>query len=200
MEAPQQEKKSDHFFKEILKASLIAIIIVVPIRFYVAQPFVVSGASMDPTFESGHYLIVDQISYRFNEPERGEVVIFKFPEDPSKFFIKRIIGLPGEGVVARRGAVSIFNPLNPDGLELSETYLTPSNTTSDSFSIELGEDEYFVMGDNRRASSDSRIWGPLPRELIVGRAFLRALPVTQIGVLPGDFSELFTPLPIEIQN
>lgn len=199
-EVPQKEKKEDNFFKEILKASLIAIIIVVPIRFYVAQPFVVSGASMDPTFATGHYLIVDQLSYRFNEPKRGEVVIFKYPEDPSKFFIKRIIGLPNETIAVRDGKIFIFNPLNPNGLELSETYLSKSNKTFDTFSRELGGGEYFVMGDNRRASSDSRIWGPLPRDLIVGRAIFRVLPITKVDVLPGDFSDEYKALPIEIRN
>ena len=200
MEVPQQEKKKDHFFKEILKASLIAIIIVVPIRFYVAQPYVVSGASMDPTFETGHYIIVDQLSYHFNEPKRGEVIVFKFPEDPKKSFIKRIIGLPHEMVEIRRGTVSIYNHLNPDGLTLDESYLADTNKTHDTLTFELGESEYFVMGDNRRASSDSRIWGALPKDLILGRAFFRALPVTKIDVLPGDYSEQFEPLPIEIRK
>ena len=95
----EDQPKDQNFFKEILKASLIALIIVVPVRFFVAQPYIVAGASMDTTFENGHYIIVDQLTYRFEEPQRGDVVVFKYPQDPSKYFIKRIIGLPGEAVV-----------------------------------------------------------------------------------------------------
>ena len=183
-----QEKK-ENFLIEIIKASIIAIIIVVPIRFYIAQPFIVSGASMNPTFESGHYLIVDQLNYRFNEPERGEVVIFKFPKDLRKFFIKRIIGLPGETVQAKLGVITITNIMNPDGFVLDEPYVDTRNQTFDSYLITLAPDEYLVLGDNRRGSSDSRIWGPLKEDLLIGRAFLRLLPVSAVSKLPGDYSD-----------
>lgn len=187
MDIPQEKK--ENFLVEIIKASVIAILIVVPIRFYIAQPFIVSGASMDPTFESGHYLIVDQISYRFNEPKRGEVIIFRFPEDTKKFFIKRIIGLPGETIKAQRGRITITNIKNPDGFALEEPYVDTRNQTVDSYSITLAPDEYLVLGDNRRGSSDSRIWGPLKGDLLVGRAFLRLLPISDFGTLPGDNSD-----------
>jgi signal peptidase I len=183
--------KEENFFKEILKASLIALIIVVPIRVYIAQPFIVQGASMDPTFETGNYLIIDQVSYRFNSPERGDVVVFKYPEDPSKFFIKRIIGLPGETIAANSGDITVFNEMYPKGRVLSEPYLDSSRLSDDAFVSSLTTDEYFVMGDNRRASSDSRFWGPLKKELIVGQAFLRIFPITNIGVLPGDYSGVY---------
>lgn len=189
MEAPQE--KGENFFTEILKASLIAILIVVPIRFYVAQPFVVSGASMDSTFESGHYLIIDQISYRLNKPERGEVVVFRFPDDTKKFFIKRVIGLPGETIVSQTGVITIKNIENPDGFVLEEPYVLDRNQLRDSYSITLAPDEYFVLGDNRRGSSDSRVWGPLKKNLLVGRAFLRLLPTSELGTFPGDHSRLY---------
>lgn len=189
MEASKE--KEEHFFKEILKASLIALIIVVPIRLYIAQPFIVSGASMDPTFATGHYLIVDQLTYRFEDPKRGEVIVFKFPQDTSKFFIKRIIGLPNETISMNNGNIRIKNDKHPNGIILEEPYVTIENKTRDSFSTTLKEDEYFVMGDNRRASSDSRIWGPLEEELIVGRAFLRILPVSQSSILPGNYDNIF---------
>ena len=179
--------KEENFFKEILKASLIALIIVIPIRFYVAQPFIVSGASMSPTFESGHYLVVDQLSYRFREPDRGEVIIFKYPRDTSKFFIKRIVGLPGETLTLKARVLTITNSTNPDGFVFEEPYIAEANRVSGTFSVELNDNEYFVMGDNRGQSSDSRVWGPLQKDLIVGRAFLRIFPVKQADVLPGKY-------------
>ena len=179
------QKKEENFFKEILKASVIALIIVIPIRFYVAQPFIVSGASMSPTFESGNYLVVDQLSYRFEEPQRGDVVIFKYPRDTSKFFIKRIIGLPGETLILKNGILTIANSTHPNGFTFEEPYIAKKGQVSGTFSVTLDGNEYFVMGDNRNQSSDSRIWGPLQKDLIVGRAFLRLFPIRQVNVLPG---------------
>lgn len=180
------QKKNENFGLEILKIVLFAIIIVTPIRIFIAQPFVVSGASMDHSFANGQYLIVDQLSYRFDEPERGDVVIFRFPLEPSKFFIKRIIGLPEETVVLQGKKAIIINEENPEGLVLNETYLSPENVNASSLSTPLGEEEYFVMGDNRKESSDSRSWGPLGKEYIVGQAFLRLFPITKFDILPGQ--------------
>lgn len=168
------DKNSAHFWKELLKLILLALVIVVPFRLYIAQPFIVDGASMDPTFEDGEYLIVDELSYRFKEPERGEVLIFKYPKDPSKYFIKRIIGLPGEKVSLTDGEVVIFSDERPEGFALSEPYVTLEKIENGSFS--LGDGEYFVMGDNRLQSADSRLWGGVPRENIVGRPILRFIP------------------------
>lgn len=179
------EPQRENFFKEIFKFSLIALLIVVPVRLFIAQPFIVSGASMDPTFDSGQYLIIDQLSYRFNEPKRGEVIIFRYPKDPTKFFIKRIIGLPNETVEIQGTAIIIANESNPNGFELTEPYLAAANVKRDSLEILLSEDEYFVMGDNRRASSDSRIWGPLEEGFIIGRAFVRLFPIRKTSLFPG---------------
>lgn len=150
---------------------------------YIAQPFIVSGSSMEPTFENGQYLIVDELTYRFENPQRGDVIIFRFPQDTKKFFIKRIIGLPGETVLIEGSHITIENEEHPDGFVLNEAYLTKE--THSTIRLKLTADEYFVMGDNRPASSDSRIWGPLPRDLIIGRAFLRLLPVPTLSVFPG---------------
>lgn len=171
------------FLSELFRFALITLFIVLPIRVYIAQPFIVSGSSMDPTFENGEYLIVDELTYRLEDPARGDVIIFRFPQDTSKFFIKRIIGLPGETVDLDGGTVTIINEAHPEGLVLDENYL--SHQTFSTMRVTLQDDEYFVMGDNRPASSDSRVWGPLPEELIIGRAFLRLLPVTRASVLPG---------------
>lgn len=178
------EEQKDTFFTELLKFALIAAVIVIPIRMFVAQPFIVSGASMDPTFATGQYLIVDELTYHFEAPTRGQVVIFKYPKDPSQFFIKRIIGLPGETVHIIGGAVSITRA---DGttVALDESYVKNLGNGND-MNKKLAAGEYFVMGDNRPESSDSRSWGVLPEKNIVGRAFLRLLPLEKINVFPGS--------------
>jgi signal peptidase I len=186
MHAPDEQGQGS-FFKDILKFGLIALVIVIPIRLYIAQPFIVSGASMHPTFDSGEYLIVDQLTYQFiEEPERGEVIVFRFPRDPSKYFIKRVVGLPGETIELREDKVLVSNEEHPDGFKLDEPYVDPE-TTYRSMTVELDAGEYFVLGDNRQASADSRTWGPLNSELIIGRAFLRLLPLNETGVLPGNY-------------
>ncbi|PIT96710.1 signal peptidase I [Candidatus Campbellbacteria bacterium CG10_big_fil_rev_8_21_14_0_10_35_52] len=177
------EPKKENLLKEVLKFSLVAILIVAPIRIYIAQPFIVSGSSMEPTFQTKQYLIVDQISYRFEKPKRGEVVIFKYPNNRSIFFIKRIIGLPGETIEMIDGKVFIKNNALPEGFIVKEPYI--NEKTDDLFTIVLGSDEYFVMGDNRMHSSDSRVWGPLDEKFIVGKAFLRLFPLNKIGIKPG---------------
>lgn len=168
---------------EVVKFAVLAALIVLPVRVFIAQPFIVKGESMDPTFEDGEYLIVDEISYYAGDPERGAVVIFKYPKDPSKYFIKRIIGLPGDTVVIEGGKVMIQTAENRVGFTLSEPYI--ENASSENKTVTLRDGEYFVMGDNRRNSLDSRAWGPLPRENIVGRAILRLFPPNEIAVFPG---------------
>ncbi|KKQ77528.1 MAG: signal peptidase I [Candidatus Zambryskibacteria bacterium RIFCSPLOWO2_01_FULL_39_39] len=172
---------------EFIRYAIIALLIVVPFRIFIAQPYVVSGSSMDPTFKDADYLIVDQISKRFEEPERGSVIIIRYPKDPSKFFIKRLIGFPGETVEIKKGRVYIENvskeSASNETFLLDEPYVTYSK--QEDFSAKLGEDEYFVMGDNRAGSSDSRIWGTLPKKYIIGRPIVRLLPLGKISVWPG---------------
>ncbi len=148
-----EEKKNS--FWDFVKFTVIAVLIVVPVRMWVAQPFIVYGASMSPTFKNGDYLIVDELSYHVRSPQRDEVVVFRYPLDPSKFFIKRVIGLPGETMMMNRGEIT------------------------------LKKNEYFVEGDNRGASSDSRRWGPVDEKLIVGRALVRLWPFDKVEILPG---------------
>lgn len=177
---PQGKKNS---FLELLRFAIITIIIVIPIRMFIAQPFIVNGESMFPTFNNGDYLIVDELSYRNNNPERGEVVVFRFPKDKKRFLIKRVIGLPGEELRINGNTITI---LQPDGatFTLDESY---TNGIFSSYgSWDLGEDEYFVMGDNRNASSDSRAWGVLKRDNIVGKTFLRLFPLSGIDYRPGE--------------
>ena len=181
-EKPQSIKQS---FWELVRFAVIALVIVIPIRVFIAEPFVVSGSSMIPTFENANYLIVDKISYKLNDPKRDDVVIFKYPNDQTKFFIKRIIGLPNETIDIKVKKVPISSEKYKDGFALDEPYV--KNISDNTIHLELKNDEYFVMGDNRSGSSDSRYWGAVKRDLLVGRAFLRLLPINKISVLPGDY-------------
>lgn len=178
-------KKKDESGWELVRFAVVALLVMVPIRIFIIQPFIVSGSSMVPTFEDGNYLIVDEISYKLTEPKRYDVVIFRYPNDPKKFFIKRIVGLPNETVDIKGSAVFITNKENPDGFELEQPYV--KNISENNLERELGEGEYFVMGDNRSASSDSRYWGPLPKENLVGRALVRLWPLKNIDVFPGKY-------------
>lgn len=175
---------------EYAKFIITVAIIVVPVRLFVAQPFIVQGASMIPTFHNADYLIVDELNYEVREPKRGDVVIFRYPHDPSKFYIKRIIGLPSEKIRIENNKVIIARGDNPSGTKiLDEKYLSGSalNFNGD-LSASLAANEYFVMGDNRGQSSDSRSWGPLNRKFIVGKAWLRLWPINKIEYLPGGFN------------
>lgn len=172
---------------DLIRFAIIALLIVIPIRMFIAQPFVVSGESMFPTFHNGEYLIVDELSYIIGTPERGEVIIFRYPNDTKRFFIKRIIGLPNEEINIKNGIITIINKENPNGFKLEEPYIDEKFDTTDSFKTK--DEEYFVLGDNRNRSSDSRVWGVLPSKLIIGRAFLRLLPINNISYLPGYYKE-----------
>ena len=175
------------FIWDFLKVILVALVIILPIRYFIFQPFIVSGSSMVPNFQNGQYLIIDELSYRFHNPARGDVLVLKYPKDPKQYFIKRVIGLPGEKVGIDNGQVTIYNSDHPHGFVLDESYLPsqglsfPHNSTivGGKHIITLASNEYFMMGDNRLASSDSRDWGPLTRDGIVGKVFIRALPLSQ---------------------
>ncbi len=181
---------------------ILALALALFIRFFVAAPYVVSGASMEYTFDNWDYLITDRLSYRLTEPARGDVVVFCLPgsgecslaqrivnkewQSP-RTLIKRVIGLPGETVSVSGGEVRIINAEHPEGFVLDEPYLTPENIGGPSgTNTTLGSGEYFVMGDNRRVSSDSRVWGVLPRENILGHVLVRLFPLSHIGIFPGD--------------
>ncbi len=173
---------------EVLEVALVALGAVFLIRAYLVQPFLVSGASMFPTFHDKDYLLVDEISYHFRDPKRGEVIVFRYPNDESTFFIKRIIGLPGDTVSFEAGKVKIVNAEHPGGMILEESYLpkgivtNPRPGSETTFVVKDGE--YAVFGDNRSYSYDSRDWGVLKEKEIIGLVRLRLWPV-------GDF-QIFT--------
>ena len=169
------------FVWETIKVVVISLAIILPIRYYLVQPFFVKGASMESSFEDGDYLLVDEISYRFSEPARGDVIIFRYPGDRSQFYIKRIIGLPDETIETKDNEVIIYNTDNPDGFVLSENYLDLDQKTLGNMLMRLDDNEYFVLGDNRLHSSDSRRWGPVNKTLITGKAFLRAWPFNKFS-------------------
>lgn len=174
-----------NFFLELIKVVAISLAIIIPIRAYVAQPFYVEGASMEPNFYNKEYLIVDEISYRFSDPERGEVIIFRPPNNYSVYYIKRIIGLPGETVEIINNQIKIYNTENPEGFILDESkYLDEENFTTmeERKYPAISSDEYFVLGDNRQNSMDSRRFGMIKRSNIKGQVFLRALPFNRFTI------------------
>ncbi len=173
---------------ELVRFAVIVIAIVIPIRIFIAQPFIVSGSSMYPTFNNGDYLIVDEISYRFKNPERFDVIIFRYPDNNKKYLIKRVIGLPNETIDIKGNIVTMINKEYPNGLILEQPYV--KNISKDNQRLELKENEYFVLGDNRSASSDSRYWGAVTENLIIGKALLRLLPINSIDLLPGHYQQL----------
>lgn len=167
-----------------MRLALVAAAIALPIRYFVAQPFIVRGASMEPNFHDQEYLVVDELSYFFREPARGEVVVFRYPLNPKEYFIKRVIGLPGETVEIRDGGVWVSREASLEEVRLEEPYLPEDLSMRGGVRFTLGQDEYVVLGDNREFSSDSRNWGVLERKYITGRAVLRAWPIAKLGVLP----------------
>lgn len=171
------------FIWETVKIVIISLIIILPIRYYVIQPFYVKGASMEPNFYDHEYLIINEISYRFEEPTRGDIVVFHYPKSPADFFIKRIIGLPGEKVRIKNNSIVIYNDKNPDGFVLNESeYLEAGTLTNGDLEVYLEEDEYYVLGDNRVSSLDSRSFGPIKRDDIIGKTWLRGWPFDRIKI------------------
>lgn len=179
------------FLWELAKVVILSLAIIVPVRYFLFQPFYVRGASMEPNFYDHEYLIIDEISYGirvpfsdvffpFGNPTRGEIIVFHYPRDPRQFFIKRVIGLPGETVVISQGVVTIYNDVYPEGTILKEPYLDHHTVIVGEVNQTLGALDYFVMGDNRTASLDSRTFGSVKRSLIVGRTILRGWPFNRI--------------------
>ncbi|MCZ2846106.1 MAG: signal peptidase I [Candidatus Bathyarchaeota archaeon] len=170
------------FLYEVIKTTAIIIIVAFLIRYFLIQPFVVEGESMEPNFHNNEYLIIQKVSGYFNKYNRGDVIVFQYPKNPEISYIKRIIGLPGEKIKFDQGEVTIFNSQNPKGKELIEDYvLSTFDETNLTTEKTLSENEYYVLGDNRNNSSDSREWGPLEKKYIQGKALIRLYPFSEAG-------------------
>ena len=173
-----------HFLYEVIKTTAIIIIIAFLIRYFLIQPFVVEGESMEPNFHNHEYLIIQKVSGYFDSYNRGDVIVFQYPNNPEISYIKRIIGLPGEKIKFNQGHITIFNSQYPQGKEFEEDYVLSTfdetNLTTEKI---LGENEYYVLGDNRNNSSDSREWGPLEKKYIQGEVLLRLYPFSDIGFI-----------------
>lgn len=179
---------------------VIILALALGIRFFIMAPYLVEGASMEESFHTFDYLMVDRLTYRFESPQRGDVIVLKFPLDPSRTFIKRIIGLPGETVSLHGQTVIVTNSEYPEGLVLDEPYISPTHASDTELSQTMGAGEYFVLGDNRKESADSRYWGSLPANAIVGRPLMRIYPFTSFAFFPGEaryMSNTADSLPIE---
>lgn len=172
------------FTFELIKVVVISLAIIIPVRYFLIQPFYVKGASMEPNFYDNEYLIIDEISYRFNNPKRGDIVVFRYPRNPQEYFIKRIIGLPGEKIQIKDSEVYIYNNDYSENIVLDEPYLSEETKTYSLTEniIELEEDEYFIMGDNRNSSKDSRSFGPVNKSFIIGKVLLRGWPFNRISL------------------
>ncbi len=177
-------KKKNSWF-DTIRFIVIALIIIIPFRMFVAEPFIVNGQSMDPTFVENEYLIIDRLSYRLEKPQRGDVVVFKYPNNPKIYYIKRIIGLPGETLYMKDGSVHIETSSSTT-VVLNDTFI--SNKDKSTYpTVTLTSDQYFVLGDNRPVSSDSRSWGPLEEKFIVGTPFISLFPFNKIDIYPGAY-------------
>lgn len=175
---------------DLIKTGVIVFVVAFLLRYFVIQPFLVDGQSMMPNYHHKEYILTEKLSYLLGQPKRGDVIVFRYPRNPSVSYIKRVIGLPGETVRITNNAITVINSTQPNGYILTEEYipndfqtLTYNNGNSkESYEKTLQEQEYFVMGDNREHSSDSREWGPLPKSFITGRAWLTLMPLDRIGV------------------
>ncbi len=165
---------------EIFEVAVIAVVAVFIVRTFLVQPFLVSGSSMSPNFSNGDYVLVDELTYRLRSPERGEVVVFHDPQDYATYFIKRVIGLPGERVAIKSDAITVYNRAYPQGLKLDESYLPSGTETSGTYDYALSSSTYLLLGDNRSFSYDSRSWGPLPTQNIVGLVRVRLWPLNEL--------------------
>lgn len=191
-ETPKPAESGSDFLRftaELIKTALIVCVLAFTIRVYVLQPFIVEGSSMFPQFHDRDYLLVDKLSYRLHEPRRGDIVVFRYPKDPALNYVKRVIGLPGETVHIENSTVTIINSENPDGFVLDEPYVQAGNKTfvnsvDGKAEFKVPGDAYFVLGDNRMGSSDSREWGEMPKEDMIGRVLVQVLPVDRFSLVP----------------
>lgn len=175
-ESNQMTKKKSPLM-ELLESLAIAVLLAVVIRMFILQPFFIPSGSMEPTLQIGDRIIVSKISYHFYEPERGDIVVFKYPLDPKRDFVKRLVGKSGETVAIRNSKLYI------NGQQVPENYLPAGLKFNDFGPVKVPDGHYLMLGDNRNNSDDSRVWGPLPGDLVVGKAVLVYWPLNRIELI-----------------
>lgn len=181
--ADKNSQKATFIFSgQVFKKLLILSIALLVVRYFFIQPFFVSGVSMENTFKNKDILLINKTTLYSGKFKRGDVVLFKYPKNPKEIYIKRIVAFPGEKIEIKNNIITIYNSDKPSGFVLKENYITQEVKTLGDISLELKDGEYFVLGDNREHSSDSRHWGPLNIEFILGRVFLRAYPLSKISI------------------
>lgn len=173
----REENKGGFALWEVIRSVLVAVILAVILRIFVVEPFYIPSRSMEPTLLPGDRIIVSKFLYHFREPQRGDVIVFRYPRDPKRDFVKRVIGLGGETVALRNGKLYV------DGRQVPETYLPPGLRFADFGPVRVPPGQLFVLGDNRNSSDDSRVWGFLPRDMVVGKAVLIYWPLDRIRVI-----------------
>ena len=173
----KEDQKHGMYFGEIIESVAIAVILAVVIRFFLFQPFYIPSGSMEPTLKPDDRIIVNKFTYRFSQPKRGDVMVFKYPRDPKRDFIKRVVGLPGENLEIKDSVVYINKKAVP------QPFLDPGLRFGSFGPVDIPDGNYFMMGDNRNNSEDSRVWGTLPRENIVGKAMFIYWPLSRIGLV-----------------
>ncbi|MGZ3581600.1 MAG: signal peptidase I [Ktedonobacterales bacterium] len=184
-EDEQGEQRGTRLLREVLEVAILTLLLFVVVHL-VVQNYRVDGPSMTPTLLNHEYILVDKATYALSKPQRGDVIVFAWPRDPSQDFVKRVIGVPGDTVqVDANGRVTV------DGVTINEPYVNNLLNPYSPNTWTLGPNEYFVLGDNRGDSSDSRDWGPVPVRDIIGRATLVYWPFTQVHVLH-DWSNVYT--------
>lgn len=163
-------------WRDLLESVVLAVVLAAILRFFIIQPFYIPSASMEPTLLINDRLIVNMLLYRFSPPKRGDIIVFRYPVDPSRDFIKRVVALEGETVEVKQGYLFV------NGRRLDEPYL-PKQVMSDFGPVKVPPGDLFVMGDNRNNSDDSRVWGPLPKQNIIGKAFVIFWPPGRMRIL-----------------
>lgn len=177
------------FLLEFIQSIVLALSVFVLFYLFVAQPNEVKGSSMYPNFEDKEYLLTEKISYQFGDPKRGDVVIFKAPaSEPCAAdeceYIKRVIGVPGDTVMVREGEVYVNGELLDQSFLPTKVYSSPGEYMEEGVEKVVPEGEYLCFGDNRPNSRDGREFGPIARDLIIGKAFLKYWPISSIGLIP----------------
>ncbi len=172
----EEAGKNNSLLVEIVQSLVVAVVLALIIHTFVMQNFRIPSASMEPTLQIQDYIFASKLNYRFQEPKRGDIVVFKYPVDTNRYFVKRLIAVGGETVAFRNSQLLI------NGQPVSEDYLPPGLRIPDYGPVEVPAGNYFMMGDNRNNSSDSREWGFVPRNLIVGKEVFIYWPPARIGV------------------